>query len=239
MQRRTLVVDDEAADCELIHEVLSSTGIDTLTLSSSAEAEPYIRDEKFSALPFDLRMPPPDGLELTRKARSPGINQTTPIILVSDDQSTAAVSQGFAAGASFFLYKPIDKARLLKLVRATQGAIEHERRRFRRVSLQSKVRIDSEKGEWEGETIDVSLNGLLVKGSRSLPAGSPVHVSLYLASETRPVVGFGSVVRVLGGNRMGIQLNRLTMTESGRLQDFLLPLILQQGPDVRHMSAQS
>ena len=236
MQRRTLVVDDEAADCELIHEVLSSTGIDTLTLSSSAEAEPFLRDEKFSALLFDLRMPSPDGLELTRKARSAGINQMTPIILVSDDQSTAAVSQGFAAGASFFLYKPIDKPRLLKLVRATQGAVEHERRRFRRVSLQSKVRIDSEKGEWEGETIDISLNGMLVKGPRSIPAGSPVHVSLYLPPEARPVVGFGSVVRVLGGNRMGIQLNRLTMAESGRLQEFLLPLILRDRPEVNPVS---
>ena len=227
MQRRTLVVDDEPAECELIHGVLSSSGIETLTLNSGADAEQYLRDEKFAAVLFDLRMPSPDGLDLARLARSSGINQMTPIILLSDDQSPAAVSQGFAAGASFFLYKPIDKARLLKLVRATQGAVEHERRRFRRVPLQSKVRIDSEKGEWEGETIDVSLNGMLVKCPARIPAGSPVHVSLYLSPEMKPVVGFGSVVRVLAENRMGIQLNRLTMAESGRLQEFLLPLILR------------
>ncbi|HXQ25822.1 MAG TPA: response regulator [Candidatus Acidoferrales bacterium] len=239
MQRRTLIVDDEPAECELIHAVLSSSGIETLTLTSGAEAEHYLRDEKFAAALFDFRMPPPDGLELARQARSSGINQMTPIILVSDDQSTGAVSQGFAAGASFFLYKPIDKARLLKLIRATQGAVEHERRRFRRIPFQSRVRLDSEKGEWEGETIDVSLNGMLVKCPRSIPAGSPIHVSLYLSPEMKPVVGFGSVVRVLGGNRMGIQLNQLTMAESGRLQDFLLPLILRERPEANLANIQT
>jgi hypothetical protein len=98
------------------------------------------------------------------------------------------------------------------------------------------VRIDSEKGEWEGETIDVSLNGMLVKCPRSIPAGSPVHVSLYLSSEMKPVVGFGSVVRVLGGNRMGIQLNQMSMAESGRLQGFLLPLILRDRPEANPAS---
>jgi hypothetical protein len=41
----------------------------------------------------------------------------------------------------------------------------------------------------------------------------------------KPVVGEGSVVRVLGGNQMGIQLDQLAVAESERLQEFLLPLI--------------
>jgi hypothetical protein len=48
--------------------------------------------------------------------------------MISDDQNPHAMSQGFEAGASFFLYKPIDKERLLRLVRATQGAMKHGRR---------------------------------------------------------------------------------------------------------------
>jgi hypothetical protein len=60
---------------------------------------------------------------------------------LSDDQRPSALSVGFAAGTSFFLYKPIDKDRLLKLIRATQGAMEHERRRTGRVPIQSKVSL--------------------------------------------------------------------------------------------------
>lgn len=229
MQKRALVVDDELAVCEFIRGILRSTGADVLTLTSGLEAQVYLREEKFTVALLDLRMPAPDGAELTRQTRAFGINQRTPIILISDDQSPAAVSLAFAAGVSFFLYKPIDKARLQKLILATQGAIEHERRRFRRVPLRSRVHLVSGKQEWEGETIDVSLNGMRVRGPAGLTAGMLVRVNLYLSPEMKPIVGLGSVKRLLNGDEMGIQLDQLTRAESGRLQDFLLPHISREG----------
>jgi hypothetical protein len=36
-------------------------------------------------------------------------------------------------------------------------------------------------------------------------------------------------MRLLNGNEAGIQLNQLTLAESGRLQDFLRPLIFRDG----------
>jgi CheY-like chemotaxis protein len=234
MQRRALVVDDDAAVCEFIRGVLGATGVEVLTLTNSAEAVAHMEREKFAVALFDLRMPSPDGAELTRISRAPGINQMTPIILVSDDQNLSAVSEGFSAGASFFLYKPIDKSRLLHLIGATQGAIEQEKRRFRRVELRSRVQLGFEHQEWEFETVDISLNGMLVAGPGSVPAGTTVRVNLHLAPDMKPIVGLGSVARVLGANQMGIQLNQLTMAESGRLQDFLLPLILQDGQRELH-----
>jgi hypothetical protein len=158
--------------------------------------------------------------------RKSGVNQMTPIIMVSDDQSTAAISHGFAAGAHFFLYKPVDKTRLLRLVRAVHGAVEHEKRRFRRVPLQTRVKLQFDHAELEGETIDVSLNGMLVRVPGPIPAASPVRVSLYAPNNIEmPITGSGSVVRILTGNRFGIQLNRLAPIESSRPQEFLLPMI--------------
>jgi CheY-like chemotaxis protein len=229
MQRRALIVDDEPAVCEFIRGILRSTGAEVLTLTSGLEAQVYLREEKFTVALLDLRMPEPDGAELTRQTRSSGINQRTPIILISDDQSSAAVSLAFAAGVSFFLYKPIDKTRLLKLLRATHGAIEHERRRFRRVALRSRVHLVFGPHEWDGETIDVSLNGMRVRGPAGLTAGTIVRVSLYLSPEMKPIVGLGLVMRLLNGDEIGIQLDQLTMAESGRLQAFLLPLIFREG----------
>lgn len=225
MLRRALIVDDEPTMCELIQEVLVSTGMEVLTLTRSAEATGYLRDQKFDVVLLDLCMPAPDGIALAQQMRGSGFNQMTPIIMISDDQQPAAVSKGFEAGASFFLYKPIDKGRLLKLIRATQGTIEHERRRFRRVPLHSKVQLRFDKGELEGETIDVSLNGLLVRAPHTVPVGSSVQVSLSLSPGMKPIDGRGSVRRIIGANQMGILLDRLNMVESGRLQEFLLPLI--------------
>ena len=225
MQRRALVVDDEPATCELIQKILYAAGVDALTLTRSAQAVGFLQERKFDMVFLDMHMGSPDGIELSREMRRAGSNRTTPIILLSDDLRPCAMSLGFEAGASFFLYKPIDKGRLLKLIRATQGRMDHERRQTRRVPLQSKVRLRFGFEEILGETVDVSLNGILVKAPRALPVGSPVQVSMELTQKMRPLVGAGSVVRLVGGNQMGIHLDRLTVGESERLQEFLLPMI--------------
>jgi len=225
MQRRALVVDDEQATCELIQKVLYAAGVEALTLTQSVQAATFLEEGKFDMVFFDLHMGSPDGIELSREMRRTGFNRTTPIILLSDDQRPSAMSQGFAAGASFFLYKPVDKERLLKLIRATQGRMDHERRQTRRVPFQSKVRLRFGFEEIQCETVDVSLNGMLVKAPRILPQGSSVHVSMDLTHKMKPLVGAGSVVRILGGNQMGILLDRLPVGESERLQEFLLPMI--------------
>jgi DNA-binding response OmpR family regulator len=225
MQRRVLIVDDEAVICEMVGKVLASAGMEALTLTRSTEAAGLLCEGRFDMVFLDLHMAAPDGLEIARQMRRSGWNRTTPIILISDDQRPSALSVGFEAGASFFLYKPIDKDRLLKLVRAIQGTLENERRRTRRVALQCKVRLKFGTEEWDGETIDVSLSGILVEAPRTVPTGSSVPVSLCLSQRVKPVVGAWSVVRVIGGNRMGIHLSRLPLEESERLQEFLLPLI--------------
>jgi len=227
MQRRALVVDDEQATCELIQKVLYAAGVDALTLTRSGQAASFLEEGKFDLVFFDLHMSTPDGIELAREMRRAGSNRETPIILLSDDLRPSAMSQGFAAGASFFLYKPIDKERLFKLIRATQGRMDHEKRQTRRVPLQSKVRLRFGFEEIQCETVDVSLDGILVKTPRLIPAGSPVQVSMDLTQTMKPIVGAGSVVRILGGDHMGIHLDRLPVTESERLQEFLLPMIFR------------
>jgi DNA-binding response OmpR family regulator len=222
MLRRGLIVDDEPLVCQMIGKVLNSAGMDALALTRSTEAPNILEERKFDVVFLDLHMPSPDGIELARQMRNSRFNRTTPIILISDDQRPSALSIGFAAGASFFLYKPIDKDRLLKLVRATQGAMEHERRRTRRVPIQSKVRLKLGDEEFEGETVDVSMSGLLVRAPRVAPIGSALRMSLHLSQRMRPIAAAGSVVRILGGNQMGIQLDQLNLQDSDRLQEFLL-----------------
>lgn len=228
MDSRILIVDDDPASCALMKEVLvHATGVEVLAMTDSRAAVGHLVKEKFMVILLDFRMPSPDGPELARLARKAGLNQMTPIIMVSDDQSTSAISEGFAAGAHFFLYKPIDKMRLLRLVRAMHGAVEHERRRFRRVPLRTRVRLQFDHEEVEAETIDVSLNGMLVRTPNTIPAASQVRVSLYTPNQAgMPITGSGAVVRALSDNRFGIQLNRLAPIESSRLQEFLLPMIL-------------
>jgi hypothetical protein len=103
--------------------------------------------------------------------------------------------------------------------------MDHEKRQTRRVPLLSRVRLRFGFEEILCETVDVSLDGILVKASRTIPAGTSVQVSMELTQRAKPVVGAGSIVRVLSGNHMGIHLDRLPVEESARLQEFLLPMI--------------
>jgi DNA-binding response OmpR family regulator len=227
MQRRSLVVDDELAVCQLIQDVMNSAGMNALTLTKSSEAAHHLEEEKFDVVLLDLRMPPPDGIEVAQQTRDSGFNRNTPIIMISEDQHISAVSEGFKAGASFFLYKPIDKGRLLQLIRASHGAIEQEKRRFRRIEHRAKVHLTSDKLEFDGETVDISMNGMLVKAAQCVPAGSAVGLRLDLLPGVKPFLGSGSVMRTIGGNQMGIEFNLLNRAENGRLQELLLPLIIQ------------
>jgi CheY-like chemotaxis protein len=224
-ENRALIVDDESATCELIEKVLSAAGIASVTVTKSEEAPQILRHARFAVAFLDHHMKFPDGPELARQMRSSGSNRQTPIVMISDDKRPAAMAEGFEAGASFFLYKPVDKDRLQRLVRATQASMERGMRRTRRVEMKSKVNIRFHGQEIVGETINVSMEGMLVRTPRMVPMGSSVEVSLHMNKMEKPIVGMGSVVRVHGREEMGIHLGRLTLEESQRLQEYLLPMI--------------
>jgi DNA-binding response OmpR family regulator len=101
MEKRAIVVDDEPAICELIAKVLTSAGIESLTVTRSEEAPEILRHEEFTVAFLDYGMAAPDGPELARQMRASASNLLTPIVLISDDQRPAAMAKGFAAGASF------------------------------------------------------------------------------------------------------------------------------------------
>src|ERR1051325_5616993 len=228
IHRRVLIVDDEQAICELIEKTVSTAGMDALVLNNSSQAARALSAAKFDLVFLDFHMTAPDGVELARQVRQTRSNRMTPVVLISDDQRPSVVSVGFEAGASFMLYKPIDKERLQKILRATQTTVERERRRTRRVPVQNRVQLRSGAEQIEGETIDMSLSGMLVRAQRALAPGTRLHLSLHLSPGTKPLAGLGTVARLTSRNYMGIHLEQVDSKESERLEEFLLPLI----PDV-------
>jgi DNA-binding response OmpR family regulator len=222
--KSALLVDSEPPICDLLREILKSEGMDAITLASGPEAAAYALAQKFDVVFVDSSSPLSDGIELTRKIRASGYNHRTPIVMITTPKYTGFLTEGFEAGASFLVYKPIDRTRLQRLVRVMQGAIENEIRRFRRVAVQVKARVRNGADEVEAATIDLSLNGALVRALRIFPRGSAVKINLFVAP-LEPIVGHGLVMRTVSDDQMGIQFDGLSFSESARLQEFLLPLI--------------
>lgn len=222
--KSALIVDGEPSIGGILEEVLKSEGMETVTMAHGSEAADYARAQKFDVVFVDSSSPLSDGIELTRKIRRSGYNYRTPIVMITTPKYTGFLTEGFEAGASFMIYKPIDRTRLQRLVRLMQGFIENEIRRFRRVVVEVKALIQSGGDEVQAATVDLSLNGALVRAERIFPRGSTVKINLFVAP-AQPVVGHGLVMRTVSDNQMGIQFDGLSFSESTRLQDFLLPLV--------------
>ncbi len=225
MPNKILIVEDDPALCDFIREVLSSAEMEAHAETDTTHAATRLKEEKFDAVFLDVQMPPPDGIELTRQMRVSGLNRTTPVVIITGAEDRGLMTRAFQAGANFFLYKPVDRTRLLQLIRVTQGSIERERRRFRRVKIRCKVSIKLNQDRLDGTTLDLSLNGMLVQAARVLPVGSVVQVRLELPPTTPPMRAAARVVRLVGDDCMGLQLESVGMAESERLQEFLIPLI--------------
>jgi len=223
---RILVVDDDPLTGELICEILRSAGMDASFLTSSSEAAERLRREKYHAVFLDMRMPAPDGAELARQIRASRVNASTVIVMITGEQDRTVMGRAFEAGVEFFLFKPVERNKLLRLIRATEGSIERERRRFTRARLRCRVSLESGNERLEATTLDLSLGGALVQSHRAFPSGTLVTVSLELEAGKPHMRSGARVIRTVGTDCMGVQFENLGPAESIRLQQFLLPLIL-------------
>jgi CheY-like chemotaxis protein len=223
---RVLVVDDDAPTCELIREILCSAGMEAASLTDSTEAASRLRTDKFHAIFLDVRMPPPDGIELARQARASRVNASTVIVMITGEEDRTVMKRAFEAGVEFFLFKPVERNKLLRLIRATEGPIEREKRRSTRVGLRCRVSVESGNDRFDGTTVDLGLGGMLVQSKRLLAPGTRVTVSLELEAGRASLPLSARITSTVGTDRMGIQFEDLGASESKQLQEFLLPLIL-------------
>ena len=226
MRAQILVVDDDPVSCELISELLRTAGFEVSSLTSSAEAVERLSDEKFHAVFLDMRMPPPDGLELARHTRASRINAPAVIVMITGEHDNTLMKRAFEIGVQFFLFKPVERNKLLKLIRVAEHSIEQERRRFTRVPLPRPVSLQANDKHLEGTTVDISFDGMLLQSYLVLSAGTRVQLTLDLQNGSTSLLLEARVLRTPGAERMAVQFKSPNATERSRLQEFLLPLIL-------------
>jgi len=93
-----LVADDDPLTCELICEILRSAGMEANSVTDSAEAAERLRREKFHAVFLDMRMPPPNGVDLARQVRTSRVNASTVIVMITGDEDRTLISLELEAG---------------------------------------------------------------------------------------------------------------------------------------------
>ena len=80
---RVLVVEDNPADRGWMAEVLGAAGYDPVAVSSGTEAIALCHRNAFDVVALDLLLPDMTGAEVLARIRSEGLNQETPVVVVT------------------------------------------------------------------------------------------------------------------------------------------------------------
>jgi response regulator RpfG family c-di-GMP phosphodiesterase len=118
MAGKILVVDDDAANRELLEEFLVAEGLDVVTAPDGRSSlEAFARLAPDLVL-LDVNMPFINGFEVCRRLKSNPDTRLTPVVLVTALSATDDRVRGIKVGADGFLSKPVDRSELLAHVRS-------------------------------------------------------------------------------------------------------------------------
>jgi diguanylate cyclase (GGDEF)-like protein/PAS domain S-box-containing protein len=104
---RILIADDDPATRMLVSEVLQGEGMEVLAVEDGLCALDAFHRFAPDLVLADVHMPGLDGYELCARLRGFRIDEAFPIIIMTAEDDEQAVAQAFAAGATYFLMKPI------------------------------------------------------------------------------------------------------------------------------------
>jgi CheY-like chemotaxis protein len=105
---RVLVVDDHPAN-RMAREVVLENDYTVYLAASGPEALALAEDVDFAVILLDVRMPIMDGFEVAAELRRREKTRHVPILFTSAfDKSVVDVNQGFLAGATDYLFSPVD-----------------------------------------------------------------------------------------------------------------------------------
>ena len=109
---RILVAEDNDSNYSLVRHILKD--YDLIRAENGVEAVERIRNEQFSFVLMDLKMPVMDGLEATRRIRE--FNARIPIIALTANAFDSDRAGASDAGCNAFLTKPVKKSQLFELL---------------------------------------------------------------------------------------------------------------------------
>ena len=112
-----LAVDDSASMRQMVSFTLKNAGYDVTEAVDGEDALNKAAARDFDLVLTDQNMPRMDGISLTRKLRDNPKFKATPILILTTESSEQMKQAGRAAGATGWLVKPFDPAKLIEVIR--------------------------------------------------------------------------------------------------------------------------
>ena len=121
MAKTILAVDDSASIRQMVAFTLKSAGYDVVEAVDGQDGLDTAKAKTVNLVLTDQNMPRIDGLSLVKQLRALPQHKSTPILMLTTESTDQMKAQGKAAGATGWLVKPFDPARLLEVVKKLIG----------------------------------------------------------------------------------------------------------------------
>ncbi|HWH84491.1 MAG TPA: response regulator [Burkholderiaceae bacterium] len=112
-----LAVDDSASMRQMVTFTLKSAGYSVVEAVDGQDALEKTGKTDFDLVLTDQNMPRLDGIGLTQRLRSNPKFKTTPILILTTESSDQMKQAGRNAGATGWLVKPFDPAKLIEVIK--------------------------------------------------------------------------------------------------------------------------
>lgn len=211
MAMNSLILSRDANAIGLLRRVLGDKGITIEACTGSEQFSEMVAARKFDAVFVDC-----DDVaganETFRQMRGVPSNRKTIGFAIVNGVTT--LQQAFEMGANFILDKPLSTDRVTRSLRAAQGLMAHERRRYYRHPVATSVHITLGTDTYEhlGTTVNLSEGGLAVKFEKKTNIGMPVKYRFKLPETDLWIEGKGDIAWVaagLSGIKFGVMSTKL------------------------------
>jgi len=114
---RILTVDDSATMRALLRNALTASGFDVAQADDGIAALEWLATHEVDVVVTDINMPRLDGYGLIEQVRAGSRHRDRPILVLSTESSDEKKERARAAGATGWIVKPFDAAKLAAAVR--------------------------------------------------------------------------------------------------------------------------
>jgi len=221
---KIMLVDDQPEILDVIKSMIEPLKCEVLALTDSREAAEIVKTQHFDAVFLDVMMPHVDGFELTRIVRSSTPNGKIPIVMLTGSDDVQSMRQGFKAGATYFLGKPISHERIHTLFNVVLGPMLTQRRKYARLPFETTVVCSyTLHGEdsFSARSLNIGEGGMSIESSTRLKIGKPVNVDFSLPSMDRPLRLVAKVHRFTPPDRYGVEFVRPPEADCGAIRGYI------------------
>ncbi len=218
MALQALLLSNDPDVLKTIRRALDTVNIDLQVCHNAEEAGHILKRRKYDSVLVDCDIrSAPAVLRDLRKGKS---NKSC-IAFALINQATT-IQQAFEMGANFVLDKPLAMDRTIRSVRAAQGLIMRERRRYHRYLVNATGTIIVDAGtELPVGITNISEGGISIECVRCLDEGGAARLRFLLPGSKKPLEIKGEIAWAGADGRAGIRFQVLPVAAKEELEEWM------------------